>query len=203
MTANALTADDAAADAAADKRPGNRPGKRADGRTGTAIRRLQAHEWPLYRRLRLRSLADAPHAFGSTLALEASWQPALWMARLVAASTSGRDCPLVAEAAHAAGAAVGLLWAKCDPADAGIVDLFQMWVAPDARGCGVGASLLDAAIGWARSIGAHDVRLGVVTGNDAATRLYARMGFRAVGAPAPIRPGAHALEQTMRLCVRT
>ena len=176
---------------------------------GAVIRRLQAHEWPAYRRLRLRSLADAPHAFGSTLAHEESWQPALWMARLVAASTSGSDCPLVADASaspstsasapQADAVLTALLWAKCDPDDPGIVNLFQMWVAPEARGLGLGAALLHAAIDWARSIGARGVRLGVVTDNAAAVRLYARAGFRAVGVPAPIRPGASALEQTMLL----
>lgn len=181
---------------------------------GAVIRRLQAHEWPAYRRLRLRALADAPHAFGSTLALEESWQPALWMARLVAASTSGRDCPLVADASaspapasastlpaapHADAVLTALLWAKCDPDDPDIVNLFQMWVAPEARGLGLGASLVHAAVDWARSIDARGVRLGVVTDNDAAVRLYARAGFVPAGAPAPIRPGATSLEQTMLL----
>lgn len=160
------------------------------------IRRLQAHEWPAYRALRLRSLAEAPHAFGSSLALEEAWRPELWMARLAAASESGRDCPLVAAANDTLH---GLVWAKCDAEDAGAVNLFQMWVAPDARGQGVAAALLRDAIAWARSIGARCVRLGVVNGNEAAARLYARAGFRDVGAPAPVRPGAAALEQTMQL----
>ena len=160
------------------------------------IRRLQAHEWPAYRLLRLRSLADAPHAFGSSLAAEEAWRPELWMARLNAASESGRDCPLVADAD---GSLSGLVWAKCDAEQAGVVNLFQMWVAPEVRGQGVAAALLRDAIGWARSIGAHRVRLGVVEGNDAAARLYARAGFRDAGPPEPLRPGLTTLEQTMQL----
>jgi GNAT superfamily N-acetyltransferase len=188
------------------------------------VRRLQARDWPAYRTLRLRSLEDAPYAFGSTLALEASWRPELWMARLTAAASSGRDCPLVAEAdaeaevdaetdaasvaesdtaasadSTAIPAQLGLVYAKCDADDPGTVNLFQMWVAPQARGSGVAAALLREAIAWARSIGAQRVRLGVVCGNDAAARLYRRTGFRDVGAPAPLRPGAAALEQTMQL----
>lgn len=165
-------------------------------RAGFLIRRLAAHEWPAYRELRLRSLADAPDAFGSTLTLEESWRPELWMARLMAAAASGRDCPLVAEQD---GASVGLVWAKCDADDAGIVNIFQMWVAPQARGHGLGGLLLREAVDWARSIGAHTVRLGVVCGNDAAVRLYTHAGFENVGTPAPIRPGATRLEQTMQL----
>lgn len=160
------------------------------------IRRFAAHEWPAYRALRLRSLADAPGAFGSSLAAEEAWAHELWMARLNAASVSGRDCPLLAEAD---GAMLGLLWAKCDANDAGVVNLFQMWVAPEARGRGVAAALVDEAVAWSRSIGARLVRLGVVCDNRAAIQLYTVKGFRDTGTPAPIRPGAALLEQTMEL----
>lgn len=178
------------------------------------IRRLRGQDWPAYRALRLRSLADAPHAFGSSLAQEEAWRPELWMARLTAAETSGRDCPLIAEASaaadtsanapaenadNAADAPLGLIYAKCDAEEAGVVNLFQMWVTPEARGRGVAAALLHASVAWARSIGAQRVQLGVVCGNDAAARLYRRAGFRDVGAPAPLRPGSSALEQTMQL----
>jgi GNAT superfamily N-acetyltransferase len=166
------------------------------------IRRFGPHEWPAYRTLRLRSLAEAPEAFGSSLAAEEAWAHELWMARLAAAGVSGRDCPLVAESAEADGAMLGLLWAKCDAEDAGIVNLFQMWVTPEARGRGVAAALLDEAVTWARSIGARLVQLGVVCDNSAAVQLYTRAGFRNVGAPEPSRPGSARLEQTMHLPLR-
>jgi ribosomal protein S18 acetylase RimI-like enzyme len=94
---------------------------------------------------------------------------------------------------------LGLLWAKCDADDAGIVNLFQMWVAPEARGRGVASALLDEAVVWARTIGARLVRLGVVISNQAALRLYLRHGFSKAGEPAPIRPGSALLEQAMQL----
>jgi ribosomal protein S18 acetylase RimI-like enzyme len=167
---------------------------------GIRIRRLTAQEWPAYRALRLRSLADAPDAFCSSLALEESWAHELWMARLMAASVSGRDCPLVAEADDSTDQPMlGLLWAKCDAGDAGIVNLFQMWVAPEARGRGVAAALVDEAVAWARSIQARLVRLGVVSDNQAAIQLYTRKGFGMVGTPEPTRPGSARLEQTMHL----
>jgi ribosomal protein S18 acetylase RimI-like enzyme len=97
------------------------------------------------------------------------------------------------------GALLGLLWAMWAAGDAGVVNLFQMWVAPEARGRGVAAALVDDAVAWARSIRAHSVRLGVVCSNQAAIRLYLRKGFRDVGTPAPIRPGSALLEQTMCL----
>jgi len=170
--------------------------KEGDGMPACVVRTLAAHEWPLYRALRLRALADAPAAFGSTLAEEAARTDADWAWRLNIGASSGRDRPLVAELG---GTAAGLAWAKADGADPALVNLFQMWVAPEARGHGVAAALLDAALAWARATGARTMQLGVVCGNEAARRLYERAGFRAAGEPEPQRPGSTRMEQRMRL----
>jgi ribosomal protein S18 acetylase RimI-like enzyme len=165
--------------------------------TGEAgVRPLGAHEWRLYRTLRLRSLVDAPEAFCATLAEAEARTNDDWAWLLNLGVTSGRDCPLVAQLD---GTPLGLAWAKVDAADASVVNLFQVWVAPEARGRGVALALLDAALGWARSRGARAMQLGVVCGNDAARRLYERAGFRASGEPEPQRPGSSQLEQRMRL----
>jgi ribosomal protein S18 acetylase RimI-like enzyme len=159
------------------------------------VRPLAPHEWPLYRALRLGALAEAPGAFGSTLAEEAARSDLDWAWRLHLGATSGRDLAL---AAFIDGLAVGLVWARCDSGDPALVRLYQLWVAPAARGRGVAASLLAAALAWARARSARAVELGVVCGNDAALRLYLRAGFYRLGAAAPQRPGSAQLEQTMR-----
>lgn len=160
------------------------------------MRPLAAHEWELYRALRLRALADAPEAFGMTLseAVQRTGNDWAWILNL--ATRSGQDLPLVAEIS---GSAAGMAWAKVDASDPGRIHLFQVWVAPEARGHGVAAALLDAAIAWARSRHARTMQLGVVCGNDAARRLYERAGFQDVGAPEPQRPGSSRMEQAMRL----
>jgi GNAT superfamily N-acetyltransferase len=181
-------------------KPVNIGARLPDAAAGVRIRRFTPREWPAYRALRLRSLLDAPDAFGSSYTAEEAWAHELWMARLTAAEVSGRDCPLLAESGEIM---LGLLWAKCDAADAGIVNLFQMWVAPEARGRGVASALLDEAVSWARSIGARTVQLGVVCSNQAALQLYLGKGFSKAGEPAPIRPGSALLEQTMQLQLRS
>ncbi|MFC5511918.1 GNAT family N-acetyltransferase [Massilia jejuensis] len=163
-----------------------------------AVRALAPHEWPLYRALRLRALAQAPEAFASTLAEEEARGDHDWAWRLALGATSGRELPLVAEAG---GAGAGLAWAKADAADPSLARLYQLWVAPEARGHGVGAALLAAALDWARARNALAMELGVVCGNDAARRLYARAGFREAGEPQPQRPGANRMEQPMRLAL--
>lgn len=166
------------------------------------IRRLQPQEWQAYRAIRLRALADAPDAFGSTLAAEQELPDDSWATRVAKSAVSGIDCALVAEVAQVAqmgGPLAGLLWAKVDAINAGRVNLFQMWVAPEWRGRGVAAALLIDALGWARERGTQVVHLGVNNANAGALRLYERAGFQPIGAPYLMREGASHMEQEMRL----
>lgn len=165
------------------------------------VRTLQPADWPMYRDLRLGALAEAPYAFGSTYAEESQRADDVWAARLAAPAQDAfrRACPLVAELD---GAPVGLTWIKLDDAgsDARTASLYQVWVAPRARGLGVGAALLDAAVAWARDVRATAVNLDVTVGNGAAERLYLRAGFVPVGAPVP-QPGKPLFEQVMTLAL--
>ena len=166
------------------------------GSAAPVVRPLAPGEWQAYRAIRLRALLEAPDAFGSTLEREAALAPETWAARVARAAVSGIDCPLVAVAE---GEFAALAWAKVDADDAAIVNLFQMWVAPEWRGQGVAAALLRQAVAWAEARGAHALQLGVNCANEAAVALYLRHGFEAVGAPYPMREGTLLLEQTMRL----
>lgn len=161
-----------------------------------SVRRFAPHEWREYRELRLRALADSPDAFGSTFADERSRPDADWSARLTSGADSPSSLPLVAEIG---GELVGLAWARFDPAEREVVHLYQMWVDPIRRGAGVGRMLLEAAIDWARSVGARRVRLAVTHGNAPAARLYARSGFTPCGDPEPLRPGSALRVQPLEL----
>ncbi|MBR7791388.1 GNAT family N-acetyltransferase [Undibacterium sp. FT147W] len=171
--------------------------------TSYTIRPLTAQEWQQYRQIRLRSLADYPNAFGSTFAAEKDRSDEAWATRLLLATSSGKDYPLIAKISGVNSgdnnAFAGLLWAKEDATDTSVVNIFQMWVAPEYRGQGVATKLLREAIFWARSRCAKLVQLGVTCGDSAAIRLYLREGFRAIGSPEPLRPDSTLLAQTMRL----
>lgn len=160
------------------------------------IRRVRPDEWPLYRDTRLRSLLDAPDAFAGTFDAERERPDEVWQARLADAATSGKDLPLFATDA---GEVCGLAWCKVSATDADVADLFQMWVAPDARGHGIGAALLDEAIAFARRAGVRALCLGVTVAESSAMRLYRSRGFVPVGAPEPLRPGSPLMAQDMRL----
>src|SRR5262249_42322802 len=146
------------------------------------IRRIRADEGPSLRALRLRALADAPMAFGSTLAREQALTDDAWRERAQGGASAADRVTFVAEhdgrwLAIAAGLA-------CDPdvRDDPRPELVGMFVAPEARGHGVGAALVDAVVSWARARQAGGLTLWVTVTNTPAVALYERCGFRRTGA---------------------
>ncbi len=133
------------------------------------VRMIEVDEWPTWRELRLAALGEAPYAFGSKLA---DWQGAgdnerRWRDRLAYAAVN-----LVAEIdGRPAGMASGVRSGD------GPAQLISMWVAPFARGRGVGDALVDGVLRWAAAEGLRPVELGVRDGNDHAVALYRRHGF--------------------------
>lgn len=54
-------------------------------------------------------------------------------------------------------------------------------VSPDCRKQGIARRLMDAALGYVRSLGSEKIRVvGIHTGNPVAFRSYERLGFRLV-----------------------
>jgi ribosomal protein S18 acetylase RimI-like enzyme len=164
----------------------------------TSVRSFNPSEWPIYKALRLRALEESPNAFGSTLALEIERPDTAWNERLKNAASSGQDCVFLAEFE---GTPSGLVWAKADPNELSTVHILPMWVAPNARGRGIGDKLLRAAILWAKQYGASFVKLGATCGNTPAIRLYQRAGFVEIGATEPIHSGSALLAQNMVLAL--
>jgi GNAT superfamily N-acetyltransferase len=145
-----------------------------------AVRRVRADEAPRLRALRLRALADAPWAFGSTLAREQAFAEAVWCERAAQGAAGEAVVTYVAEEADRL---VGLATGREED---GRFHLFGMFVEPRARGQGVGAALVDAVLGWARARGAARLFLGVTSTNHSAMALYERCGFRPTGARQPL-----------------
>jgi GNAT superfamily N-acetyltransferase len=141
---------------------------------GVTIRRVEPTDWELLRDLRIRSLRDAPQAFGQSVD-EALHQSSAEWSHLARQSSSGdRRMWLIAMAGESA---VGVVQGRRrSPAD---VMVFSMWVDPGWRRSGVGSALIDAVIEWARSWGANRAVLWVFAANEAAIRFYRRLGFAA------------------------
>ncbi len=150
-------------------------------------------DWERSRATRLAALADAPDAFWSTLADEAEFDEARWRERLTSATSTTFVAVLD-------GQDVGTAVASTHLADERVAALFAMWVAPSARGRGVGDALVAAVKNWARDRGFEAVRLEVTDTNAAAIRLYERHGAVATGERGTFPPPRqHLHEHEMEL----
>jgi ribosomal protein S18 acetylase RimI-like enzyme len=163
------------------------------------VRRFAANEWATYRDLRLRALSDSPQAFSSILDRETTRSDDEWRDRLARAANSDRQLPLIALLDDAP---VGLAWSRIDDREPDVAHLLQVWVAPEARGRGIGRQLVEAAVTWARNTGLRVLRLGVTRTDSSAVRLYVHAGFVDTGVPEPLRPGSPLLSQPMQLVLR-
>lgn len=139
------------------------------------VRRLTPDDLQLLRDLRLDALREAPTAFGSTYAREATFSDEEWHRRL----TNPNAAQLVCE--DDLGPA-GLVAVIADLEEAGVAQLVGMWVKPEVRGTGAAGSLVRAAIEAATALaGTKLIRLHVLEENLPARRLYERHGFVATG----------------------
>ena len=135
-------------------------------------------DWRLWRTLRRAALAEAPAAFGSTLA---DWSgpgdtEQRWRGRLEAVALN-----LVLTVN---GESAGMVSATT-PNTQGQCELISMWVDPAARGRGVGDEAIRQVVAWVRrEHPGSRVALSVRLDNDRAIGLYRRHGFVDAG-PSP------------------
>lgn len=157
------------------------------------VRFAASDEWERARELRLRALAEAPDSFGSTLegereATEADWRG--WV-------TGWADSTNAMVIAEVDGVWIGMAVGSRAGADAD-AHLYGMWVEPGRRRDGVGASLVEAVLGWALSWGAASVILSVTEANDGAVRFYDHLGFEDTGERHPLREGSELVARILR-----
>jgi ribosomal protein S18 acetylase RimI-like enzyme len=138
------------------------------------IRHLTPADAADFRVIRLAALQDTPEAFGSTYESEAARPLSGWEERLALPGAFG---------AYLGDEIVGMARFMQDSGSAkerhkGAV--YGMYVAPQARGRGIGSALIEAVIEHASGI-VEQLRLGVVDTNIAAIRLYQKHGFEIYG----------------------
>lgn len=158
----------------------------------TTIVRLGPDDWQEFREIRLRALADAPTAFGMTLADVEHQHEDTWRTRL------GQGDPIlgVRDDDDDGLAAMGAGWHP--PEDPDRMMVWGMWTAPGARGRGHARALLDWLVDHAHHHRVATVELHVTEGNDVARRLYEQCGFAATGLWEPLREGSPLQIELMR-----
>ena len=144
------------------------------------VRRLRPDDWEDFRDIRLRSLAESPDAFGSTLDREQGFTESDWRQRLS-----------------------GPVYVVDDPTPVSIGGVFDnhgiphvwgMWTEPGHRGRGHAHRILDALIPPGTT-----AQLDVNIANDDARAVYERYGFVGTGRVEPLRPGSEMRIELMVL----
>jgi GNAT superfamily N-acetyltransferase len=143
-----------------------------------AIRAVAAGDVENLRQLRLRALAESPHAFGSSLEVELAYPESEWL-DLAQRSETGDDVAVYValDGDRWLGMAAGRWYDR----ESGVAGLWGMWVDPAARGLGLGGRLVSAVHEWAAGQGARVLRLGAVTGQGDPAGFYERLGFARTG----------------------
>ena len=134
------------------------------------VRRLLPEDAARYREIRLEGLRVSPEAFGNTFEVENARPIELFADRIRDSETMGAF-----EGAEILG--VAGLRANQGPKESHKGMLVGMYVRPQARNRGVGRRLVEAVIEVARTRGVELLQLAVVSDNEPARRLYARLGF--------------------------
>jgi GNAT superfamily N-acetyltransferase len=153
---------------------------------------LRARTGNGYATFAIRALTDAPFAFGSRVEEEQDRPEAFWRSRLESQAAA------TFLAIHG-NETVGLVRTFVEPEDVATGELVSMWVAPHARGKGVGRHLVAAVVQWAMDHDATSVELWVTETNPAARRLYESCGFVLSGGRQTLPSNPLLSEVAMRL----
>jgi ribosomal protein S18 acetylase RimI-like enzyme len=168
------------------------------------IRAFQADDGMLLKRVRLRSLEDAPYAFGGPqtfldesalpdshwhqLAAEVGGQVPAWRERCV-------SYVVLDSAGEACGTGSCFLCSRV-PRRA---YFSAAWVDPRCRRQGIGRRLVEMATAWAAAHGADHLRLWVDDTNPGAAKFYRALGFEPTGESRPVSPNSSDLESSFEL----
>jgi GNAT superfamily N-acetyltransferase len=162
------------------------------------IRRIRDRDGSLLRDLRIRSIADAPDAFGQSLKEAHARADAEWQRSATRSARGQSRIWLIAETAD--GTAGLVQGRRRRPAT---LLLFSMWVDPSVRRLGVGRRLVAALEAWATAWGARETVLWVLGANSEAIGFYRDLGFETItigqDADSGARFGAIAMRRAIDL----
>jgi ribosomal protein S18 acetylase RimI-like enzyme len=138
------------------------------------VRVLAEADTAEFQALRLRALKEHPEAFGSSFEAEANI-PLEEFAKIL----SSPDRPWFGAFHNGRMMGITGLMRSQGAKTRHRAMVSGMYVAPEARGLGLGQMLVDALMAQAHSMdGLEDVSLAVTVGNDAARHIYIKSGFK-------------------------
>jgi ribosomal protein S18 acetylase RimI-like enzyme len=127
----------------------------------------------IFKDVRLRALQDSPTAFSSRFERESKLSDSDWINRAKQWTSPDAVGYLAIDGGKACGIAAGMI----DKDDAARAHLLSMWVAQTHRRAGVGRSLVEAVLEWARTMNVRTMHLLVTSNNSGAIEFYRQLGF--------------------------
>jgi GNAT superfamily N-acetyltransferase len=159
------------------------------------VRRVRRGEGASIRELRLRALADAPYAFGSSFVEESEYPPERW--DVLAAQSASAETAVVIVAIGDQAAWLGMAGCYVGEHDVTMASVWGMWVDGAVRRRGLGRRLLENVVEWAHSRGVVRLELSVSDRAPGAAALYGTLGFAPTGEQRPLRSDASITEIVM------
>lgn len=165
------------------------------------LRRLIHDDAEAYKRLRLRALKDHPDFYTSTYA---DWdQPAANFAeRIESAFTLGAFCTLESPQ-KLVGTLTLAIHERKNPKLCHKVEIWSVYVAPEARGQGIARLMMEKCLILAREFGYVAVLLTVTAHNTVAHNLYKNLGFEEYGREPDAKrlPDGRRFDEILTQCV--
>jgi RimJ/RimL family protein N-acetyltransferase len=138
------------------------------------IRRIQAGEAGLFKRIRLTSLQDAPYAFSSTYESALSRSPESWQEQ---ADSTAQGADRATFIVFSDDAPIGIAALYRLQGQTGVGEMVQVWIAPELRGKSIAVDLMDYVFKWAGENHFHTIMTTIKRGNTRALRFYLKYGF--------------------------
>lgn len=138
----------------------------------TKVIRLLPNDWTKYRDIRLLALQSDPHAFGSSFEEESGLSETDWRNRNTSMWFAENDGDIVG--------LIGLL--RCENlASKHCGFMVALWVKPQYRNQGIASTLVERLKDAEAEPGIRKISLHVSETQQAAKRLYEKLGFKEVG----------------------
>lgn len=141
---------------------------------GIEYRLLEVEHWQQWKEVRLQALRDCPGSFTASYEEECDKEDSFFISNVQNSSIFG---------AFIGDKLVSTVGLSCHTQikmrHRGYI--FGVFTIPEARGKGITKVLMNMAIAFARDRKLTWLLLDVVTGNDAAVKLYEKLGFQIIG----------------------
>jgi ribosomal protein S18 acetylase RimI-like enzyme len=155
------------------------------------IKLLTADEWLTLRGIRLSALHDSPGAFLSTYEREREFSEDEWRAEFNRGDWS------VGAVGNRSVGLVGITRELRTPAYERYLE--YLWVTPEFRRRGIAFDMINVVLSRLKRSGVRTVFLWVLDGNEAAVRLYRRVGFVSNHHRQPLEAHPGRSEELMQL----